>query len=179
MAVDAIANSTPNIPSTTIDRTANPAPTSATASASDAKDATLNYDSFLKLLVAQMKNQDPTDPVDASEQMSQLASFSNVEQAIKTNKNLESLIKETSMSQAADLIGKYITSNDGATKGIVKAVEINSDGLTAVLENGKEVLVAAGITISSASTADTGTDTNTDTDTDTDTPDETDSVSGE
>ena len=104
MAVDAIANSSPTIPSTTIDRTANPAPTTTTSdSASAAKDATLNYDSFLKLLVAQMKNQDPTDPVDASEQMSQLASFSNVEQAIKTNKNLESLIRETSMSQAGDL----------------------------------------------------------------------------
>lgn len=179
MAVDAIANSNPTIPSTTIDRTTNPAPTSATTSAAsaDATDATLNYDSFLKLLVAQMKNQDPTDPVDASEQMSQLASFSNVEQAIKTNKNLESLIQETSMSQAASLIGKYITSADGDTKGLVKVVEIKSDGLTAVLENGDEVLVTTGVTVSQASTTDTGTDT----DTDTDTPDdgETDSVSGE
>jgi flagellar basal-body rod modification protein FlgD len=178
VAVDAIANSTTNIPSTTIDRSTNPAPvTTNSAASTDAKDATLNYDSFLKLLVAQMKNQDPTDPVDASEQMSQLASFSNVEQAIKTNKNLESLIKETSMSQAADLIGKHITSADGATKGIVKAVEINSDGLTAVLENGKEVLVSTGVTIASAST----TTSDPDTDPDTDTPDdgETDSVSGE
>lgn len=120
-------------------------------SSKDAKSATLNYDSFLRLLIAQMKNQDPTDPVDASEQMSQLASFSIVEQSIKTNSHLESLIRETSLSQAASLIGKTVTSADGMTSGVVKSVEINSDGLTAVLENGKEVVIESGITISATS----------------------------
>jgi flagellar basal-body rod modification protein FlgD len=120
-------------------------------SSKDAKSATLNYDSFLRLLIAQMKNQDPTDPVDASEQMSQLASFSIVEQSIKTNSHLESLIRETSLSQAASLIGKSVTSADGMTSGVVKSVEINSDGLTAVLENGKEVVIESGITISATS----------------------------
>lgn len=120
-------------------------------SSKDAKSATLNYDSFLRLLIAQMKNQDPTDPVDASQQMSQLASFSIVEQSIKTNSHLESLIRETSLSQAASLIGKSVTSADGLTSGVVKSVEINSDGLTAVLENGKEVVIESGITISATS----------------------------
>lgn len=120
-------------------------------SSKDAKSATLNYDSFLRLLIAQMKNQDPTDPVDASQQMSQLASFSIVEQSIKTNSHLESLIRETSLSQAASLIGKSVTSADGMTSGVVKSVEINSDGLTAVLENGKEVVIESGITISATS----------------------------
>jgi flagellar basal-body rod modification protein FlgD len=110
--------------------------------------------------------------------MSQLASFSTVEQGIKTNKHLESLIQETSMSQAASLIGKYISSADGEMKGVVKSVEIKSDGLTAILENGDEVLVQSGITISQVASTDTGTDPDTDTDP---TPDdgETDSVSGE
>jgi flagellar basal-body rod modification protein FlgD len=168
VAVDAVSNVQTTATSTTT-----------STAATDTKEATLNYDSFLKLLVAQMKNQDPTDPMDASEQMSQLASFSTVEQAIKTNKHLESLIQETSMAQATSLIGKHITSTDGETKGIIKAVEINSDGLTAVLESGKEVLVTTGVTISAASTDDTGTDTDTDTDTDTPDDGETDSVSGE
>jgi flagellar basal-body rod modification protein FlgD len=166
VAVDAVSN----VQTTAVSNTTS-------AASTDTKEATLNYDSFLKLLVAQMKNQDPTDPMDAGEQMSQLASFSSVEQAIKTNKHLESLIQETSMSQATSLIGKHISSADGATKGIVKAVEINSDGLNAILENGKEVLVTTGVTVSAAST----TDSDPDTDPDTDTPDdgETDSVSGE
>lgn len=166
MAVDPVANVT--TPSTTT-------PTSTT----DAKDATLNYDSFLKLLVAQMKNQDPTDPVDASQQMSQLATFSSVEQAIKTNRHLESLIRETSMTQAASLIGKTVTSADGSTSGVVKSVAINSDGLSATLENGKTILIQTGITIQ-ATAADPGVDP---TPTPTPTPDpddgENESVSGE
>jgi flagellar basal-body rod modification protein FlgD len=173
VAVDPVAN-TNTAPKT------NPVSNATSNATTDASSATLNYDSFLKLLVAQMKNQDPTDPIDASEQMSQLASFSTVEQGIKTNKHLESLIQETSMSQAASLIGKYIASADGEMKGVVKSVEIKSDGLTAILENGDEVLVQSGITISQVASTDTGTDPDPDTDTDP-TPDdgETDSVSGE
>src|SRR5687768_8115092 len=117
MAVDGVSNVT----------TAPPVSNTTSTATNDAKEATLNYDSFLKLLVAQMKNQDPTDPIDASQQMSQLATFSSVEQAIKTNNHLESLIQETSLSQAASLIGKHITSADGETKGIVKSVDVNSD----------------------------------------------------
>jgi flagellar basal-body rod modification protein FlgD len=133
--------------------------TTTTQSASDTKDATLNYESFLKLLVAQMQNQDPTDPVDATEQMSQLASFSNVEQAIKTNSHLESLIQETSLAQATNLIGKTITSADEKTTGVVASVEVNSDGLTAVLEDGKKVVVQSGIVVAATKTDDqTGSD---------------------
>jgi flagellar basal-body rod modification protein FlgD len=172
VAVDSVANVT--TPKTV------PVSNSTSDAVTDSKSATLNYDSFLKLLVAQMKNQDPTDPIDASQQMSQLASFSSVEQGIKTNKHLESLIQETSMSQAASLIGKQVESADGSVKGIVKSVEIKSDGLTAILQNGDEVLIQSGITVSQASSTDTGTDTGSDDDSDP-TPDdgETESVSGE
>jgi flagellar basal-body rod modification protein FlgD len=135
--------------------------TKKTASSTDATNATLNYESFLKLLITQMQNQDPTDPLDASEQMSQLASFSVVEQNIKMNSNLESLIQQTTLSQASSLIGQNITSADGKTTGIVKSVEINSDGLTAILEDGSKVVVQTGITV--GKTPETDTDTNTDT----------------
>ncbi|MDB5525955.1 MAG: flgD [Rhizobium sp.] len=143
MAVDSVTG-TPPVTQTV---------TTPTASTTDTKTATLNYDSFLKLLVAQMQNQDPTDPVDATQQMSQLASFSNVEQAIKTNAHLESLIQENSLTQATSLIGKTVTSADGKTSGIVASVEIKSDGLTATTKDGKEITIETGITV--ASTSDT------------------------
>ncbi|CAN7482055.1 flagellar hook assembly protein FlgD [Rhizobium sp. LjRoot254] len=150
MAVDAVNNVTTT-----------PVSTPKTAATTDAKEATLNYDSFLKLLVAQMKNQDPTDPIDASEQMSQLATFSGVEQAIKTNTHLESLIQETSLSQAASMIGKTITSADGETTGVVKSVAVKSDGLTATLENGDTVVIQSGISVSATpTTPDTNTPDN-------------------
>ncbi|WP_075292505.1 flagellar hook assembly protein FlgD [Pararhizobium arenae] len=121
--------------------------TSATESTADAENASLNYDSFLKLLVAQMKNQDPTDPMSSSEQIAQLATFSQVEQTIKTNTNLESLLQRTSLSEANAVIGKTVTSADGETSGVVKEVKLYSDGIVAVLENGDELVVGPGVTI--------------------------------
>jgi flagellar basal-body rod modification protein FlgD len=118
------------------------------AASSDKSAAGLNYDNFLKLLIAQMKYQDPTDPMDASQQISQLATFSQVEQSVKMNSNLQSLIQASSFSQAADMIGKTITSADDKTTGVIKQVEIYSDGLVAITEKGDKVLIQPGIVLS-------------------------------
>jgi len=120
---------------------------SGTESGTDAASASLNYDSFLKLLVAQMKNQDPTEPMDSTQQIAQLATFSQVEQTIKTNTNLESLLQRTSLSEANAVIGKTVTSADGKTTGVVKEVKLYSDGIIAVLDTGKELVVGPGVTV--------------------------------
>ena len=111
------------------------------------KDATLNYESFLKLLVAQMKNQDPTEPMDATQQMAQLATFSQVEQTIKTNKNLESMLQRTSLQEANSVIGRTVVSNDGATSGVVKEVTLYTDGIVATLDSGKKLVIGPGVTV--------------------------------
>ena len=111
------------------------------------KSATLNYESFLKLLVAQMKNQDPTEPMDSAQQMAQLATFSQVEQTIKTNTNLESLLQRTSLSEANSAIGKTVTSADGKTTGVVKEVTLYSDGIVATLDTGKTLVIGPGVKI--------------------------------
>lgn len=121
---------------------------SQSASSEASKKATLDYDTFLKLLIAQMQNQDPTDPMDATEQVSQLATFSQVEQTIETNKNLESLIQSSMLSQAGTIVGKTVTSVDGLTKGVVEQVKIYSDGIVATLAGGEKVAVGPGVTIS-------------------------------
>lgn len=121
--------------------------TNANQSGTDAANASLNYDSFLKLLVAQMKNQDPTNPMSSSEQIAQLATFSQVEQTIKTNTNLESLLQRTSLSEANSAIGKTVTSADGKTTGIVKEVTLYSDGIVATLDTGKTLVIGPGVKI--------------------------------
>jgi len=123
------------------------ASTTTSSSTTDAASASLNYDSFLKLLVAQMKNQDPTEPMDSTEQIAQLSTFSQVEQTIKTNTNLESLLQRTSLSEANAVIGKTVTSSDGKTTGVVKEVKLYSDGIIAVLDTGKELAVGPGVTV--------------------------------
>jgi flagellar basal-body rod modification protein FlgD len=107
----------------------------------------IDYDTFLTLLVAQLKNQDPTEPMDSTDQIAQLATFSQVEQTIQTNKNLEMLIQSTTLSQAGSMIGRTLENADGTLSGVVKEVQVYSDGLLATLDNGMQVVVGAGITI--------------------------------
>lgn len=121
---------------------------SGSESSADEKSTTLQYESFLKLLVAQMKNQDPTEPMDATQQMSQLATFSQVEQTVKTNKNLESLLQRTSLQEANSVIGRTVTSEDGKITGVVKEVTLYNDGIVAKLDSGKTLVIGPGVKIS-------------------------------
>jgi len=109
---------------------------------------TVNYNSFLQLLVTQLKNQDPTAPTDSTAFMSQLASFSNVEQAVQMNSKFDSLLQISQLSQADGMIGRTASSTDGTTSGIVKSVRIDSNGVVATLDSGLTLNVSSGIVLS-------------------------------
>ena len=108
----------------------------------------VDYQSFLKLLVAQMKNQDPTNPMDSTQYMAQLASFSQVEQSVQMNTKLDQMLQSSTLEQAASIIGRTVTSADGETTGKVAEVRLISNGIVAVLEGGKEITVGPGVKIS-------------------------------
>jgi flagellar basal-body rod modification protein FlgD len=123
--------------------------TAATSKSQQASEnAMLDYDNFLQLLVAQMRNQDPTEPMDSTQQIAQLATFSQVEQTIQTNRRLEMLLQSSALSEANAVIGRTLTSTDGLTSGVVKEVLLQSDGITAILEDGKKIDVTSGVSIS-------------------------------
>jgi flagellar basal-body rod modification protein FlgD len=82
------------------------------------------FDTFLSLLTTQLKHQDPLAPMDSTKFTEQLVQFSQVEQAITTNKNLETaiaLLAAGSTANAVSYIGK----------------EITAEGKVANLSNGK------------------------------------------
>ena len=69
-------------------------------------------DTFIKLLVTQVQNQDPLNPTDPTEFMGQLAQLTQVEQAVKTNENLEQLSTSLAMNAALNqtaLVGREVT----------------------------------------------------------------------
>jgi len=76
--------------------------TSTTSSATSSASASLasDFDTFLQLLTTQLENQDPTAPMDANEFTSQLVQFSQVEQQININKNLETMISMLQTQQS-------------------------------------------------------------------------------
>jgi flagellar basal-body rod modification protein FlgD len=128
-----------------------PAGTATPRSASDSSgqgSGTIGYDNFLKLLLAQMKNQDPTEPMKSTDYMAQLATFSQVEQSVKSNSKLDALLSSYSLTQADTVIGRTITTADGSVTGKVESVFIASDGAVANLDNGQKVIIGPGIVIS-------------------------------
>jgi flagellar basal-body rod modification protein FlgD len=108
---------------------------------------TLDYSAFLRLLIAQLKNQDPTKPMDSAQYIGQLASFSSVEQAMKTNAKLDALMSANALSQAEAYIGRSVASADGTITGQIVAVKVTSDGPLAILDNGQQILLELGITV--------------------------------
>ncbi|MGI6851707.1 flagellar hook assembly protein FlgD [Mesorhizobium sp. 1B3] len=109
--------------------------------------ANVDYQSFLKLLVAQMRHQDPTSPMDPTQYVTQLATFSQVEQSVQMNTKLADILATSQLSQASSVIGKELTSADGSTTGVVKEVKLYIDGIVATLTNGKEILVQPGVKV--------------------------------
>jgi len=110
------------------------------------KTQTLDYDAFLQLLVTQMKNQDPLDPISETEYVAQLANFSNVEQNIITNERLSAMMTANALGDAQALIGRDVTTAEGAM-GTVAAVRITAEGTEAILSDGRVIPVGEGMTI--------------------------------
>lgn len=116
-------------------------------SSSSGASPSMDYDAFLKLLMAEMKNQDPTAPTDASQYVAQFATFSQVEQSMQMNAKLDSMLSSIALSQADGIIGRTLTSEDGTITGEVKAVRIVNNGAVAELDNGKQIILGPGVVI--------------------------------
>lgn len=76
--------------------------TSATSATKDKSSSSLDKEAFLQLLVTQMKYQDPLEPTDNTEYVSQLATFSELEE-------MQNMVGSTDLSRASSLVGKYVT----------------------------------------------------------------------
>src|SRR5215212_5495571 len=107
--------------------------TAATYTASttvERKDQGSQKDMFLKLLVAQMKYQDPANPASSSEFMAQTATFTQVEKLEEIAAQNASMLALQRSSSAGALVGRTVSYTDesGATRtGAVTAVRLGSD----------------------------------------------------
>ena len=122
------------------------APTS--SSSSSATTATVDYNSYLQLLITEMKNQDPTKPLDPTQTVTQLATFSGVQQAVQTNSLLNAMLTNSALSQASALIGRTVTMNDGSPGGVVVSVTTSSTGGSITLDNGATAPLSSVLSVS-------------------------------
>lgn len=138
-------------------------PTSSTAAPATAstpnatQQLSSNFSTFLTLLTTQLKNQDPTSPMDSNAFTQQLVMYSQVEQQIDTNTNLKSLISQGSSNAAAittGYLGKKVSITNGnaslsggaANWTYNLATASAATQLTITDANGKTVFTGAGAT---------------------------------
>jgi flagellar basal-body rod modification protein FlgD len=82
-----------------------------------------DFNMFLKLLTAQMQNQDPLDPMDTAQYTQQLVQYSQVEQSIEQTTTLKSMLSAMgtqNLTQASSLVGRQVET-DSATSGLSAA----------------------------------------------------------
>ena len=155
---------------------ANPATPPSTTAPAQTPDAvaqlSTNFSTFLTLLTTQLKNQDPTSPMDSNQFTQQLVQFSQVEQQIDTNSHLKTLISQgtsNASTMAATYLGKKVSmtngnaslSNGAANWTYNLGTEAGSTALTISDAHGKVVYTGAGeITAGNHSFAWNGRDNN-------------------
>lgn len=141
---------------------------SATDAASTAKttgNSTLGKDQFLKILITQLQNQDPMQPMEDKEFIAQMAQFTSVEQLMNISTQLTAM--NQSLGSVSGLIGKDITWNDPETKlpksGIVESIVVSSGVQYAVVDSVRIALTDITQIQNAAAEVDTITDSNTNT----------------
>ncbi len=116
----------------------NAAKTAASSSSSLSGSSALDKDAFLKILVAQLQNQDPTQPMSDTEFISQLAQFSSLEQ-------MQQMTAMFSYTQAYSLVGKNITALFTDENGTQQEVTGTVDSV--ITYNGEPYLSVGGYLI--------------------------------
>jgi flagellar basal-body rod modification protein FlgD len=142
---------TPDVPKTSTKADA--------TTAAPAQPGMLDRDAFLKLLVAQLRYQDPSKPMDASQMVSQSAQLTMVDKLDSISTMLEASALTGRLGLAGSLIGKEITfaGADGITvKDVVTSVRFADDG-TLILHTGDWDVPMASVLAIGAPTAVPGT----------------------
>src|SRR5881394_2330843 len=138
-------------PSVTSAVTSNSAASAASASGLDKDTIAGNFQTFLTLLTTQLKNQNPLDPLDTNQFTQQLVQFAGVEQQLKSNDQLKSLIdieKSAQATQALVYVGNTVAV-DGSTAQFDKSATWN-------FTSEKDTSATITITNSTGQTAFTG-----------------------
>lgn len=97
--------------------------TSSTSGSSSAGLNGLTADDFLKLLITQLQNQDPTSPMDSDQLLNQVSQMRALQSNIQLSSSLDSLTLSQQLTSATALIGKNVTGTDSNNQRVTGAVE--------------------------------------------------------
>jgi flagellar basal-body rod modification protein FlgD len=140
----------PTSPTSSTDQTTNKAATTSTDK------STLGSEQFLKLLTIQLANQDPFNPMDDTEFISQMANFSSLEEMSKLSNNFSSFSAKQEQLSSQAFLGKEVTISQGTSDditGTVSSVSIDKEGSIFVTVDGTQYSVSDITSVALAETA--------------------------
>lgn len=116
--------------------------TTTNAGASSGAFGNLKSEDFIKVMLSELRNQDPFDPQDSSKLLEQLSSLRNIESQLSLQQQLESLVMQNEVSSAGGLIGKLVAGLDdrnNRTVGLVTSVRVENGRAVLELDTGKSL----------------------------------------
>jgi flagellar basal-body rod modification protein FlgD len=118
-------------------------------------DSLADPNTFLKLLVAELKNQNPMNPSDPNQYLAQTAQFTMVQKINDLDTQMTSMLASSQQAAAAALIGRQIVGNTSTgtpVSGVVSGLQM-SNGAPLLVVNGKTLPMANVTSVSATSTA--------------------------
>lgn len=112
--------------------------------------STLGKDDFLKILMTQLQNQDPLNPMKDQDFIAQMATFSSLEQMTNLNSSMEKFINTTVQSQflqASSMIGRTVTFLDDQNNentAVVKSVSVKDGNISFQLNDTNQTSITSG-----------------------------------
>lgn len=102
--------------------------------------ASMDTDFYMKLLLAELKNQDPMDPMSNTEMMTQMAQLSTVEAVRNLTASFTDMLKLQRLLNGTQLLGRQVEYTDGESVQVGSVGGLsNRDGMIRLLVNGTEI----------------------------------------
>jgi len=102
----------------------------------------LKTEDFIKLMITQLENQDPTDPVKNQDLLAQMSQIGSLQASTSLQDSLKNLVMQNNLSSAGNLIGKMVQGMDdqnNTINGLVTSVQVQGDQVNLELDNGKSL----------------------------------------
>lgn len=114
----------------------------------------LNTSDFVHMMITQLQHQDPLNPTNSDQLMSEMSQIGQLQSTSQLQTTLQGLATQTQIGAASSLMGKQVTgldANSNPVSGLVASVQVTSTGVNLQLQNGTELALSNVATISPAS----------------------------
>jgi flagellar basal-body rod modification protein FlgD len=113
----------------------------------------LKAQDFIKMMITQLQNQDPTSPAKNEELLAQMSQIGQLQSSTALNESLKGMVLQNQIGSAGNMIGKAVEGLDDdneTIKGIVNSVRVEGDSVVLELDNGHKLAMGRITSIASA-----------------------------